>query len=789
MSVPTDIDDEFSVRFAHSLAGKPEADWELLVDHLTAVGRRAAAFAADFGCAELARVAGQLHDIGKCSQDYLDYIRQPVERDRSMRGPDHSTAGAREATGKVGSPLFGRALALVIAGHHAGLGDPDEIQRRLDPDRHTIADYKGWESYSGPIQAPSALKPTIVFPSSKIPTVGKGFSQAFLIRMLFSCLVDADFLETEMFMQGGTAARGVEVGLDHLLTRLRVHMGNVRVNAAPTALNLRRSEILDHVISKAAMPSGFFTLTVPTGGGKTLASLSFALEHACAKDKRRIIYVIPFTSIIEQTADVFRKALDEPDAVLEHHASFDWERAARREASEDGGDKDGLGRLRRAAENWDAPIVVTTAVQFFESLFANRTSACRKLHNLANSVIVLDEVQTLPLPVLRPCMAALDELRRCYGVTIVLCTATQPAWRQIDEALMVKRPNQQPVNLGLDIDEEHELAPQPRDLYREFRRVNVEVLAGKVDDARIVARFADVRPMLCIVNSRAHARHLFDLIAAQPGAAHLTTLMCPAHRRQVIGMLRQRLKEQLPVRLVATSLIEAGVDISFGEVWRAWAGLESIAQAAGRCNREGELLPDLGRVVVFEPAEHQPPSQLKVFQQAARKVVRDQDDPLTLDAVKAYFKELYFVKGIEELDATIIGQLRGALAALDEGAGADCRFPFRSLAEAFRLIDEVMEPVIVPWRADRDDRAVDTLLDRIARTEHALSADLRHLQQYIVGIPKKARGDWLAMGVLVPVRPDLGDALLRFQDLSHYRPDTGVDLADPTVRRAEANIW
>ena len=275
------------------------------------------------------------------------------------------------------------------------------------------------------------------------PWMGEQFSRAFLVRMLFSCLVDADFIATETFVQGRALPRGGIVGLDVLRNRLRAHTQALRANAKDTPLNALRAEILDHAVAKAATDKpGFFTFTVPTGGGKTLASLAFALEHAVLKQKRRVVVVIPFTAIIEQTADVYRKALG--DVVLEHHASFDWEEAQRKQAYERpaatmGDEWDGLGRLRRAAENWDSPIVVTTAVQFFESLYANKTSRCRKLHNLADSVIVLDEAQTVPPRVLLPCLAALDELQRNYGASVVLCTATQPAWRRKDGALIEQK--------------------------------------------------------------------------------------------------------------------------------------------------------------------------------------------------------------------------------------------------------------------------------------------------------------------------------------------------------------
>ncbi|HTE35259.1 MAG TPA: CRISPR-associated helicase/endonuclease Cas3, partial [Reyranella sp.] len=389
--------------------------------------------------------------------------------------------------------------------------------------------------------------------------------------------------------------------------------------------------------------------------------------------------------------------------------------------------------------------------------------------------IVLDEAQTLPIHLLRPCMAALDELCRNYGASVVLCTATQPALREKDG-----------FKGGFKIDDDRELAPDPRALYTELKRVSVEVLAEPATDAAIAARFAEQSQMLCIVNSRAHARTLFAAIGDLPGATHLTTLMCPRHRQLVLQGVRNRLKDHAPVRLVATSLIEAGVDVDFPEVWRAVAGLDSIAQAAGRCNREGRL--KVGRAVVFIPAEAKSPRALEAFWQATRSILRrHEEDLLGLDAVEAYFRELYWQKGREALDAADVDGRRGVLAAIAERA-RDFSFAFRSIAEAFRLIDDVMEPVIVPWRADASDDDADRLLHTTANMDRPRAAELRRLQRYTVSIPRKARDTWLAMGALRPIHPALGDTLLSFGDLAHYRPDTGLDLGDIGLRSAESNI-
>jgi CRISPR-associated endonuclease/helicase Cas3 len=732
------------------------------------VGRSAAKFAMPFAFSEAAEVAGRLHDIGKASIAFQKYIGTTISEAGSTR-VDHSTAGARVVAARYSGAL-GRLLAFAIAGHHAGLADADQLARRLDPKQTAIEPHDGWQAHAGLL--PERLVGNPLFRDGP----HRGFCLAFLGRMLFSCLVDADFLETERFY---AQAEGIDAAerrsgfppLAELAGRLTEFLATARRD--DHELNRLRSRILDAVTEKAELPPGLFTLTVPTGGGKTLTSLSFALRHAVRHGLRRVVYVAPFTAIIEQTAAVFRGALGDDNAVLEHHSSFDWEAGIDRRHDARSADaaegRDGLAKLRRASENWDAPVVVTTAVQLFESLYAARPSRCRKLHNLAQAVIVLDEAQTLPVHLLRPCLAALDELQRNYGASIVLCTATQPALRQQDE-----------FKLGLDIPPDRELAPDPPALYNALKRVTIEVRPGTTDDGAIVERFAAQPQMLCIVNSRAHAHDLFERIRGQAGAVHLTTLMCPRHRRIVLDQVRQRLTDGAPVRLVATSLIEAGVDIDFAEVWRAMAGLDQIAQAAGRCNREAR--PTLGRVVVFTPAEHKPPHELKAFQDAAAGVLGRHDDPLSLDAIRDYFRELYWIKGEPALDrATLDGKPYPILLSIDERARR-LDFQFSSIARTFRMIDEAMASVIVPW-----DEHAKTVLTRIAAMDRPRSADLRALQQYAVPIPQKARDYWLGAGVLHAVHPAL-DAILCFNNLDHYDSVTGVRLTDPTYRSAESNV-
>jgi len=779
--------------FAHSVPGEPEAVWEPLAEHLAAVGRTAASFAEVFGVRALAEAMGRLHDIGKMSAAYQAYIRAA---DNAARGPDHSTAGAKEAFVAFGTQL-GRLMAFGIAGHHGGLMDGDNLSARLGKG---VDDYAGWEGYAGPLPTMAELGGGLAAKTGN--GIEPGFTAAFLARMLFSCLVDADFLETERFYAEargeGAPVRGGALERGHVET-VRAHMARHRRD--DTEVNRLRSAILDHANAKATLPPGLFTLTVPTGGGKTLTSLSFAMEHAAAHDLRRIVYVIPFTSIIEQTAAVFRDEVGLGDAVLEHHASFDWDKKAPpsgNDAEEEGAS--GLTKLRRDAENWDAPIVVTTAVQFFESLFAARTSKARKLHNLACSVIILDEAQSIPVHLLRPCMAAIDELARNYGATVILCTATQPALRKADEALpQTEAMKGKGIREGLDIPEARELAPDPAGLYAKLRRVSVEWRREPVSDEDVTARFAERPQMLCIVNSRAHAQDLFARLREQEqaGAVHLTTLMCARHRREVLADVRRKLAAGEPVRLVATSLIEAGVDVSFPEVWRAAAGLQSIAQAAGRCNRSGELGPlgeAFGRAVVFEPADRKMPPVVEAFYGPAREILRAQTgDVLGLDAVRDYYRALYWRQGYDALDKArlpggepmvILREIRETTRRID--------FPFDRIAKAFRLIDETMDAVIVPW--DAEARA---LIRALAEAPFPPAGAQRKLQQYVVPVPAAARARLIASGAAQAIKPEAyGD---RFVVLVQERPeeipalydkDIGLRIdIDPANRSSESNIF
>jgi CRISPR-associated endonuclease/helicase Cas3 len=771
--------------FAHSLENTPEAEWEPLADHLALVGEMAARFAGRFGADVLGDVAGRLHDIGKMSAAFRGYIRG----NGALKGPDHSTAGAREAARLYG-PQLGRILGFCIAGHHAGLADggsehvPGSLTYRLDEKLKQIEPYAGWEAHAGMLPERSAIgKPAPL----KAESQHKGFERAFFIRMLFSALVDADFLATEQFYaeaKNEPVKRGFVNSLETLRDRLDAKLAAKASTA--TEVNRLRSKILTHVRAQASQPPGLFSLTVPTGGGKTLTSLAFALDHAIAHGLDRIVYVIPYTSIIEQTAQVFRDALgkagdggDEGD-VLEHHSAVEWDPRGAEQDDDEG--KQGLKKLRRDAENWDVRIIVTTSVQFFESLFAARTSACRKLHNLAKSVIILDEAQTLPLPLLRPCMAAIETLTAGYGASVVLCTATQPALSRQD---------------GFDkgLENVRELAPDPQHLYTQLKRVRVEIAPEPVGDDALAAELRAQDQVLCIVNSRAHARDLFGQIRDAPGARHLTTLMCPLHRRAALAEIREDLKNRKPVRLIATSLIEAGVDVDFPTVWRAMTGLDSIAQAAGRCNREG--LRAEGVVHVFRTEEvdgRNAPPAMEQFAAATREVLRSHgDDPLGLEAIKAYFRQVYWSKGPDQLDAAMLGdkpnQTQGILNAIADTARA-LNFPFAQIASAFRFIEDTMQPVIVPYQADDQGEMRKNLITLLGLPHiQRPGAIARKLALYSVPVPRNKCADLIASGAARYVEPDkFGDQFVLLENAELYSTQSGLDWQDTTFRSSESNI-
>ena len=736
--------------YAHS-ARESEGEWHRLKDHLEATGQMAARFLADVGWQDVGRAIGLLHDVGKYTAEFQDRLKG------SHKQVNHSTAGAEIASRHYGDQAaVAKLMAFCIAGHHAGLANgKNGLAMESRAGIQSLEDrLKGAFPQPDPAWKREVTLPRVAVPPGFDVGATPDFTLAFLCRMFFSALVDADFLDTEAWYGEKGANRGQHPAVRELSSRLDRHLDRKLADASTSEVNAVRASVLEHVRDKADAEPGVFMLTVPTGGGKTLTSLAFALRHALAHDLDRVIYVLPFTTIIEQTARVFRDALGEDndvDFVVEHHSAFDERQVRGRES---------LDKLKLAMENWDAPVVVTTTVQFFESLFANRPSRCRKLHNIANSVIVLDEAQALPHGVLRPCVAAMAELARNWRTSLVLCTATQPALAQAD---------------GFEggFEKTTELAPDPKGLYGKLKRTRLRN-EGEIDDDELTARLADERQVLCIVNTRRHARELFRALPDGDGAVHLTTAMCAQHRRERLDIVRQRLADSKPVRLVATSLVEAGVDVDFPVVWRAMAGLESIAQAAGRCNREGRH--PVGHVHVFTSPEGKTPLEMRPLADATRRTWRKHgDDPLSLSALDDYFHEVYWVKG-EELDSKRI-------LAMTKGRQYTRDFPFETIAREFKVIATSALPVIVPY--DETARQLVRDLNHVQRP----GAIARRLQPYVVTVPPDARARLVAAGAVQFVREtEFDEQFAVLENESLYSCDVGLTWADPTFREAESLI-
>ncbi len=728
-----------------------------LEDHLIDVSQLAADFAREFGAAPWAALAGIWHDLGKYREGFQRYIRQCGDPDAHIEGrvagPEktHSAAGALwaqeylAAVDQRSGPVVARVLAYLIAGHHAGLDNwfgglherfsrEDTVKEKSDALAAAIPDA---------IRKPSAGLPDLnAIRADQKDNIPGRF--ALWVRMLFSCLVDADFLDTERFMsQGKAAARNGFMPIVELEKRLADRLAQMAQEVAErgeaeSRVNRKRAEVLRACLAKAELPPGVFSLTVPTGGGKTLSSLAFALRHAVRHGKRRVIYAIPYTSIIEQTAGIFRSIFGDEN-VIEHHSNVEVD------------DTQETARSRLACENWDAPLIVTTNVQLLESLFASRTSRCRKLHNLVGSVIVLDEAQLLPVPYLQPVVDVLRLLVKDYGVTLVLCTATQPTLESrngFDQARQLR---------GFAAGEIREIVDDVAGLYGALERVRVHLPS----DLKIPSTWEQLAPqiaghdaVLAVVGRRADARELYTRVKAEErtGLWHLSGLMCAQHRSDTIADIKQALlarrqalaagQNPAPIRVISTQLVEAGVDIDFPVVYRALAGLDSIAQAAGRCNREGRL--DKGEVHVFVPPKPAPPGLLRMAEQATRiqwEALPPETDPMGVERFADFFRRLY---GDADLDAKDICNL------LRAGQVGDVNF--RTAAERFRLIDEAEgATVFVRYKRNAGDETIDMLLNTLKK-EGPQRWLLRKLQRYGVSIYQRdllrleGQGDIEALG-------------------------------------------
>jgi CRISPR-associated endonuclease/helicase Cas3 len=650
-------------------------------------------------------LTGLWHDLGKFALEWQTYLASKADphADEISGKVDHSTAGAQHA---AKAHLLGHLLAYPIAGHHSGLLD-DESNNACQKIRLTKSNLKDWSN---------APKEILNHPLPTIPSSLQqrdAFTWGFFSRMIFSCLVDADFLATEAFMNPSqTSVRNQipENALQEIANLVIQHIDAFGEPSKDDIVNIQRRQVVQDCRAMSSQPPGLFTLTVPTGGGKTLSSLLFALLHAIRHGQKRVIFVVPFTSIIEQNAEVIREIVaplqtDIYTPLIEHHSALSPEKETE--------------QSRLAAENWDAPIIITTAVQFYESLYAAKTSRSRKLHNIANSVVILDEAQTLPVDFLAPCLRVLRELTSNYHTTAVLCTATQPAIHH----------NAEDFPIGL----EHcrEIISDTSSLFNALKRVELTSL-GKLPDTDLACRLRGHSQVLCIVNRRKHAREIYRLLGSGEENFHLSALMCPEHRSQILAEVRTRLLAGMPVRLVSTQLIEAGVDVDFPFVYRSLAGLDSIAQAAGRCNRNGKL--PMGHTYIFTAADQKGEAYFRETAQISSQLIELHPDILGEKAIHHYF-DLYYYQQKRRWDSkNILGKENFDLR---KDASFPLHFQFATVAKDFQLIDDWQVPVIIPF----DDKARD-LIAQLRNPAIPLHRKLlRGLQRYTVQISPKVRNE------------------------------------------------
>ena len=695
--------------YAHSLPNEPDrSKWETMAEHEERVAEFCSVFLKliDPKLETWGELLGRWHDLGKYSCAFQDYLKKSGDADAAPEGigkrVDHSTAGAQYAAAMLPNGIS-RLFAYVIAGHHAGLADAHSmtgnassgLEERL---RKTIA------NFADNAPADLLIPPTLPFPDIEFSRDAKvaGFQTSAFCRFLFSALCDADFLATEEFMSPDRS-KGRPITENNVISEMASQLDAFidGLEKRASEVNDRRTEVLEAARVAATEPPGLYSFTVPTGGGKTLSSLSFALRHASENKLKRVIYAIPFTSIIEQTADVFRSVFSEhPNRVLEHHCNIDPEAQTR------------IARL--TSENWDSPLIVTTNVQFFESLFANRTSRCRKLHRIANSVIILDEVQTLPVEFLKPCLSMLQTLVDLFNCTILFCTATQPAFSYRDD-----------FEIGLK--GVREIVPAPEKLYQQMKRVNVELL-GELTNDEIARRIDLEESALCIVNTKKHASDLFRHLAETKESEslfHLSTNMCAVHRKEQLVKIRTRLTNHHPCTVVSTQLIEAGVDVDFPVVFRAMTGLDSIAQAAGRCNREGRL--PVGTVYVFVPTEIKLHGMLKqVAQSGAEAIELFRSDPLSLEAIEQYFQLHYWQNKDGNWDKHDVMECFAGMKELT--------FQFRTAAERFCLIEDLTKSLFVPWGKKGQQIEAQIRSQQFKEEPGFRRAVLRRIQRFVVPV-------------------------------------------------------
>lgn len=757
--------------YAHTGSDSDDpATWQTLVEHANEVARLASSFTARFGMGSWGYALGILHDAGKASEAFQRRLRGSRAR------VDHATAGAKIAIERFNSS--GRLMAYALAGHHGGMPNGIKGEARASLDERLKGEIEPYDRFlklveEGEMVVPSTeelgvpLIPGRRFPEDTEKRLAcKLFSFFVLDRMLHSCLTDADYLDTERFKTPERAAAREAhecATVAELVAILDEHMKTLMDSSPETPINDARHDVYDDCVSASMSAPGLYTLTVPTGGGKTLASMAFALKHAAAHAMDRVILAVPFTTVVEQSADVLKNIFGVKN-ILEHHSNYDFA---------DLDDEEQL-KQRLAIQNWDAPIIVTTNVQLFESLFSNRPGKSRKVHSMVNSVIVLDEAQTLPDFLLKPSLAMLEELCLGYGSSVVLCTATQPALE------------------GLwPFDSQPREIIEHREAFEEAfgGRVSYEMM-GEVEKCELVEQLSRCHQVLCVVGTKKAARALYDDVVARAvecgevtdelcpcndGYFHLSAFMVPAHRSTMLELIRARLKKGQRCIAISTQLVEAGVDVDFPEVYRELAGLDSVVQAAGRCNREGKSA-DGGKVHVFECFEDGARMKtglwLETMKGIARNVIRANDGMVSEDLIKEFFERRY---DSGDLDAE---EILKVLTKKDILSTEFSKMPFEWVAQSYKIIDDVATPVFIPWGSEGRK-----LLKALLASEVPASMAMR-LQRFTVDVPAwDLRGyeDEGAFDFIDPFRVLKEDGCRSF-----YRDDVGLvgvgqEVLDPLI--------
>lgn len=712
-------------------------------------------------------LAGLWHDLGKFPPEWQAYLRKKVgvdiHGDEALSRVDHSTAGALLS---LEMKPFGPLMSYMIAGHHAGLADATPLFK--DRFKRPVHAWRAHAEAAGvPLNLPLPLPPL------KRPDAGSD-GLAFMLRYFFSCLVDADFLTTEAFMQPERfrlRPEWPEDIIDRMLEALEKYLAEKFGNTSPDGSALddevrQARETVRRACAQAAEKNpGFFALTVPTGGGKTLSSLLFALRHARKHGLRRVILVIPFTSIIKQNADVFREVFSDlskelgREIVLEHHSKFDPK-------------QDRENTLNRvASENWNAPLVVTTNVRFFESLFACRTTACRKLHRTARSVVIFDEVQALPASLLHPIIRGLRCLVHDLGSTAVLCTATQPA---------LDRREDFPV--GIPPEEVTEIIQDKAALFQSLERVTCENL-GALDDDALISHVLENAPHGCllILNTTKAARTIYEKLRPHTHALHLSARMCPRHVSLVLAKVKRLRRKGESVVLVSTQIVEAGVDISFPVVYRAECGLDSLAQSAGRCNRNGELRDSSGerikgRVFLFQPLDHPIPKGLADIA-ANAGITRahilpnlEDRDPLQPEFIRTYFEHA-IVRAGEKNRWDQPGIVSGETCFPTQAPTVKNiqTYRFKTAAERFRLINSETHSVFIPW-GPKGKKLEQEIRDLKKQNRVPNGGHFRRAQPFTVQVYDE---EWKRLQPLLSFHCDDAFAILDHPE-NDYHPETGL---------------